>query len=30
VLAAADYAHGTLTNAGNNSWLGMLRQVKPE
>ena len=26
VLSALDYAHATLTNAGNNSWLGMLRQ----
>ena len=26
VLAAADYAHDTLTNEGNNSWLGMIRQ----
>ena len=25
-LSAVDYAHDTLTNAGNNSWLGMLRQ----
>lgn len=26
VLAAADFAHDTLTNEGNNSWLGMIRQ----
>ena len=25
-LSGADFAHATLTNAGNNSWLGMLRQ----
>ena len=26
VVAAVDYAHSTLTNQGNNSWLGMIRQ----
>jgi hypothetical protein len=26
VLAAVDFAHDTLTNEGNNSWLGMIRQ----
>ena len=24
--AAAEYCHNTLTNKGNNSWMGMLRQ----
>eukprot|EP01052_Picozoa_sp_SAG31_P005581 SAG31_NODE_247_length_19134_cov_12.255050_6_plen_1021_part_00 len=26
VASAVDFCHGTLTNQGNNSWLGMIRQ----